>query len=296
MTRLEPPRAASQIIGRCEWRRALVTGASSGIGEAFAHELAAIGVDLVIVGRNVGALEAVADRCRALGVRVDVLAADLSEERGVAEVVASIRDAQPIVDLLVNNAGVGRAGAFIDLSLNDLHETMNVNNAALVRLTHAALPRMVDADRGCVIHVSSTASQVPVSHHSVYAATKAFVTNFGQSLSRELAHTNVTSTTVLAGYTRTNYFERNGMAPDVADCRWASAEQVARQALDAARQQRPLITTGPSHRWLRQVSTRFPGVTRSVVGRTLKQLRTLALDRRMQCVPLISIVESIAWP
>src|SRR5689334_8728015 len=110
------------------WRRALVTGASSGIGEAFADNLAEAGVDLVLVGRNEPALEAVAERARARGVHAEIVSADLSEEDGVAQVEDVIRNAHPMIDLLVNNAGIGRAGRFVDLSPNDILETMRVNN------------------------------------------------------------------------------------------------------------------------------------------------------------------------
>jgi short-subunit dehydrogenase len=270
-----------------------VTGASSGIGEAFAGELAAAGVDLVLVARNLSALEQVARRARLLGVHVEVVCADLSSESGVDRVVAAISDAEPSIDLLVNNAGVGRSGAFVDLSSKDVHDTMRVNNDALVRLTHAALPRMIDADRGSLIHVSSIAARRPAPHHALYVASKAFISNLGLALSEELALTNVTSTTVLVGYTRTNYFERNGMTPEVADCRWASAEQVARQALEAALERRTLISTGPSHRWLRRLSTRFPSLAHSWAGRAVKQLRTVALDRRLQVIPAMAVVEAM---
>jgi short-subunit dehydrogenase len=266
------------------WRRALVTGASSGIGEAFADELAAAGVDLVVVGRDLTALESVASRARALGVHVEVICADLSEERAVVRVMAAMRDAEPMFDLLVNNAGIGRAGPFADLSSVDLHETMRVNNDALVRLTHTALLRMTAANRGWLIHVPSVASRGPVTGHAVYIASKAFITNFGQSMSQELSNTNITSTTVLVGYTRTRYFERNGMSPDVADSKWATAEQVARQALDAAREHRSLITTGPSHRWLRRLATRFPGLADSYAGRKLRQLRALTVGSRTHVI------------
>ncbi|MEO7403375.1 MAG: SDR family NAD(P)-dependent oxidoreductase [Burkholderiales bacterium] len=270
------------VAPQTTWRRALVTGASSGVGEAFADELAALGVDLVIVGRDLTALETVAGRARGRGVHVEIVRADLSDEQGVAKVVASIRSAEPMVDLLVNNAGIGRAGAFVDLSSVDVHETMRVNNDALVRLTHAALLRMKQADRGCLIHVSSAASGGPVAGHALYVATKAFVTNFGQAISQEFAGTIVTSTTVLVGYTRTKYFERNGMAPEIAESKWASASQVARQALDAASERRSLVTTGPSHRWLRRLSTRYPGLVDSFVGRRLRQCRGFVVGDRMR--------------
>ena len=221
-----------------------MTGASSGIGEAFADLLAESGADLVLVGRNTAALEAVADRARRLGVDVTVMSIDLVDDRDVAKVEASIRSAEPMIDLLVNNAGLGQAGPFVSLSAPEVHQTMRVNNDALVRLTHAALPRMIDADRGWLIHISSAASGGPVADHAIYAATKAFVTSFGQSLSAELAGTNIVSTTVLPSYTRTNYFERNGVSPQIPDNQWLSAEQVAAESLDAAAMARRSFTPG----------------------------------------------------
>lgn len=226
------------------------------------------------------ALQDVAIRNRARGVDVDIICADLSEERGVAQVIDAIRNAEPMVDLLVNNAGIGRGGAFIDLSPLHIHETMRVNNDALIRLTHASLPRMVEADHGCVILLSSSAARGPVPNHAVYVASKAFVSNFGQSLSQELADTNVTCTTVLAGLTRTNYFERNAMVLDIAESRWASAEQVAQQALIGARERRTLVYTGSSHRWLLQISNRFPLLANSYVARQLKDLRIRLIERK----------------
>jgi short-subunit dehydrogenase len=258
----------------------LVTGASSGIGEAFVDDLAAAGVDLIIVGRSADALQEVAIRNRERGVDVDIICADLSEEEGVAQVIDAIRNAEPMIDLLVNNAGIGRGGAFVDLSPLHLHETMRVNNDALIRLTHAALPRMVEADHGCVILLSSSAASGPVPNHAVYVASKAFVSNFGQALSQELADTNVTCTTVLTGMTRTNYFERNAMEHDVAESRFASAEQVAQQALRGARECRTLVYTGSSHPWLLQMSNRFPLLTNSYAVRQLKNLRIRLIEQR----------------
>lgn len=264
---------------RGPWRRALVTGASSGIGEAFADLLAESGVDLVLVGRNEVALEAVASRARRWGVDVTTMAVDLADDRGLTDIEAVIRQAEPMVDLLVNNAGLGQAGPFASLSRPQVLDTMRVNNDALIRLTHAALPRMLDADRGWLIHISSANSMGPVADHAVYAATKAFVTSFGQSLAGELAGTRVVTTTVLPSYTRTNYFERNGVAPQIADHQWVSAELVARESLDAALGGQTLIHTGPSPRWLRRLSSRFPAIAGSAIGRQAKQLRTFVAQR-----------------
>ena len=251
-----------------------MTGASSGIGEAFADLLAQSGVDLVLVGRNEEALEAVADRARHRGVDVVVVCADLAVDVDLSRVEALIRDGEPMIDLLVNNAGLGPAGPFVDLPRPDFEATMRVNNNALVGLTHAALSRMLAADRGWLIHISSAACSEPVAGHAVYAATKAFVTSFGQSLSGELAGSNVVSTTVLPSYTRTNYFERNGVTPYVPDHKWVSAATVARESLEAARAGETLVHTGPSPRWLRRLSARFPTLAHGVVGRQAKQLRS----------------------
>ena len=134
-----------------QWQRALVTGASSGIGEALVGHLAAAGVDVVLVGRDRVALERVASGARAMGVDAVVLAADLALDADVARVVSVLRDSQPMIGLLVNNAGLGQYGSFVDLPLAGAVELMRVNNEALVQLTHAALVRMVAAGHGCVI-------------------------------------------------------------------------------------------------------------------------------------------------
>jgi short-subunit dehydrogenase len=192
-------------MGRVEvaglaWSVALVTGASSGIGEACAEVLSSTGVDLIVVGRNAVSLGAVASRARSKGVRVEVLQADLSTEVGLACVAESVRNADPMLDLLVNNAGVGQWGLFADLPLRDAIESLRVNNDALVQLTHAALGPMLHNRSGCIIQISSIAAAGPGPQQAVYAATKAFISSFGQALSAELVGTGVSCTTVLPGY------------------------------------------------------------------------------------------------
>jgi uncharacterized protein len=260
------------------WRRSLITGASSGIGEAFADNLGAAGVDLVLVARDLSALERVATRNRARGVEVVVLCADLSIDSGVDAVVDAIQRADPMIDLLVNSAGIGRGGAFMDLSLAEVVETMRVNNDALVRLTRAALPRMLAVDFGSVIQISSSASGRPVPGHALYCASKALVTNFGQALSYELADSQVNCTTALVGYTRTRHFERNQLTRDVPVGRFASPEQVVTQILDATRRRRRLAFTGASPSWVLWFAARAPGLTDSIGGRMLRRLRGKAIN------------------
>lgn len=263
-----------------QWQRALVTGASSGIGEALVGHLAAAGTDIVLVGRDGDALDRVATRARSMGVDAFVLAADLATDAGVGQVVSAIVESEPMIDLLVNNAGAGQAGSFVDLPLASALEVMRVNNDALVALTHAALLAMVAAGRGCVIQISSTASACPGPGQAVYAASKAFVSSLGQALSTELEGTGVTCTTVLPGYTRTRYFERIGEAPDIPDKYWMTADEVARVALDGARRQLPLVIPGAVNRWAIMMATAFPTSTKGRVVRQIQTARHMAARAR----------------
>lgn len=251
------------------WRRALVTGASSGIGEAFADELASSGVDVILVGRNQDALEEVAGRARSRGVDAHVLCADLSTSTGVSRVESLIGSGRA-VELLVNCAGLGQWGSFADLPLNRAVETIEVNNVALVRLTHAALIRMLENGRGSIIQISSMASMTPGPQQAVYSATKAFVSSFGQALTAELGTTPVTCTTVLPGFTRTNYFTRAGLSPEVPDSRWMTPREVASMSLTAAAQGHPLVIPGTRNRLKIALATPFPSMTK---GRTVARAR-----------------------
>jgi short-subunit dehydrogenase len=261
------------------WRHALVTGASSGIGEGFAEELADDHVDLILVGRDREALERVAARARERGVRADILQADLSGADGVERVAAAIRGCEPAVDLLVNNAGLGQWGWFADLPLAGAVETLRVNNEALVCLSYAAIERMRPAGRGTIVQVSSMAAAAPGPQQAVYAASKAFVSSFGQALSMELASTPITCTTVLPGFTRSNYFARVGLDVNLPDNRWMTARELARLTLDAARQGRPLVIPGTRNRMKIFVATPFPSLAYGRAKRGTRQ--AMATVRRL---------------
>ena len=253
-----------------------MTGASSGIGEALVGHLAAAGVDVVLVGRDRAELDRVAAGAQSMGVDAQVLAADLALDADVARVVSVLRESEPAIGLLINNAGIGQYGSFVDLPIASAVDVMRVNNDALVQLTHAALSRMVPAGDGCVVLMSSTASASPGPEQAVYAATKAFVSSFGQALSCELEGTGVTCTTVLPGYTRTRYFERVGHDPDVPEKYWMSAEEVARVTFDAARRQLPLAIPGAVNRRAMMMATPFPSLTIGRVVRRINEIRHVA--------------------
>jgi short-subunit dehydrogenase len=230
------------------WTTALVTGASSGIGAALARRLAAEGTDLVLVARDRGRLDALAAELAtpaAGGVRAEVLVADLADPGQLGEVEKRVADAARPVDLVVNNAGFGTYGDFVGLDVDGEEREIAVNVLAVVRLTHAALGAMLPRGRGAVINVSSVAGLQATPGNATYGASKAFVATFGEAVAGELAGTGVTLTTVLPGFTRTEFHERAGIGGrKVPGPAWMSARDVAAETLDAARAGRPWLVPG----------------------------------------------------
>lgn len=228
---------------------ALVTGASSGIGEQFALALAARGADLVLVARRAERLEALAERIRAgHGRTVTVLAADLARPGAGAGLAARVAAAGLQVDTLVNNAGFATHGAFVEAKADRVGDELALNVTALVELTHALLPGMVARRRGTVVNLASTAAFQPVPWMAVYGATKAFVLSFSEALSHEVRGSGVTVLALCPGATRTEFFDVAGEAASVG--RMQTPEQVVGTALRAldARRPRPSVVSGALNR------------------------------------------------
>src|SRR5262245_1105935 len=155
------------------FRSALVTGASSGIGEAMVRRLAADGVSTVVVARRDARLRSLAGELDG----VDVLAGDLADADAVAEVSRRVADEDRPIDLLVNNAGFGTSGLVAELDADRLADEIRVNVLALTLVTKAALPSMIERRRGWILNVGSVAGFQAVPRLAVYAATKAYVTS-----------------------------------------------------------------------------------------------------------------------
>jgi len=186
---------------------ALVTGASMGLGEAFASELAAKGANLVLVARSEDKLNRLAETLRTEAkVEVTVLPADLSSAEAVERLIADVKGRDIRIELLINNAGLGMFENFLDTSFAKQVEQVEVNVRALVSLTHAFAPGMVAAHRGGVINLASTAAFQPLAGATVYAASKAFVLFFSEGLALELERTGVKVTAACPGPVATQFF------------------------------------------------------------------------------------------
>lgn len=220
---------------------ALVTGASSGIGDALARALHRRGHDLVLVARDEARLQALAGE---LG-DAEVLAADLTDDAALARVEERARS----VDVLVNNAGFGTSGRFAELPVGAEDGQVRLNVLAVVRLTAAALPGMVARGRGGVLNVGSVAGFLPSAGTATYAATKAFVLSWSEALHTETRGTGVTVTCLAPGFTRTEFQSRAEYdASKVPGFLWQSAEEVARAGLDGLEGDKALVVPGALNR------------------------------------------------
>jgi short-subunit dehydrogenase len=248
-------------------RRALVTGASAGIGEAFARALAAQHYDLVLVARRRDRLDALAkELSEQHHVTAAVRVADLAEDAELGELALSIASESP--DLLVNNAGFGTVGAFAELDPERELEQIRLNVVALVRLTRAALPGMLARGRGGIVNVSSLAGESAGPFNATYAATKAYVTSFSESLHEEVRGSGVVVQALLPGFTRTEFQEVAGVDPGIVPAfAWMSPERVVAASLAAFSRGDAICIPGLGNRLLGGVTGLAPrGVARRVLG------------------------------
>ena len=192
---------------------ALVTGASSGLGEGFARRLAGRGHELVLVARRTDRLERLAEELRPLSDKpVEVLGADLETSAGRNRVIARLTGTGPW--LLVNNAGFGTRGHFAEQDAKREAGEVLVNALALQQLMRAALPGCVETREGGVLNVASTAAFQPIPHMATYAATKAFVLHLTEAVATELRGTGVRVMALCPGPTRTEFGDVAGVEGD----------------------------------------------------------------------------------
>ena len=210
---------------------ALVTGATSGIGLSFAHQLAERGHDVILVARDRVRLENVSDELRAkYDVSTEILVADLSDRAETGKVAERLADQARPVDLLVNNAGYALRKRFLDNDVSEEESVFDVLGRAVLVLSHAAAVAMRQRGHGAIVNVSSVAGYIT---SGPYSAVKSFVTTFTEGLSAELAGSGVTATALLPGFTRTEFHQRAKINMSrMPRFMWLDADRLVRDCLD----------------------------------------------------------------
>lgn len=245
--------------------RALVTGASSGIGAAFARALAERGADLVLVARRSDRLTALAaDLHRTFGVEAMVVTLDLGVTGAADTLKEQVGDGQPI-DMVVNCAGFGTYGPFVSEDTHRLRDEIHINIGAVVDITHAFLPSMIGRGRGAIVNVASLFAYQPAPNMAVYGAAKAFVLNFTEALWHETRRTGVKVIAVAPGPTRTEFFDAiQGMKPPQSV--FQSPEQVVSATMRALDQRHspPSIPSGGLANGLSRITRLVP--RRTAIG------------------------------
>lgn len=250
-----------------EW--AVITGASSGIGEAFASQLAGRGYRVLLVARRREELERVAARITGRGGEAQILAADLGTSEGVKAVARTV-DALGPLGVLVNNAGFGGYGEFLAQPLERDQAQVALNIGAVVGLTKLLLPRMLARGRGQIINVASVLSFMPVPYFATYAGTKAFVLQFTEALGEELRGSGVRALAVCPGTVRTEFMGVSGMKEMRRRLPLLDPEDVARVSLDAAAGKRVVRVVGLAWNllvFLARITPRF--LMRRIMGAVL---------------------------
>jgi len=211
---------------------ALVTGASRGLGMAFARELAERHQNLILVGRSVESLSAFASELRkATPITVVALSIDLATPGAGQKLAQALSDSHLQINLLVNNAGFGLRGEFRNLDVSRQIEMLRLNNEAIAELTYSLLPSLLEQRHKGIINVSSTAGFQPIPYAAMYSATKAFLTSFSLALEQELRSYDVTVVTVCPGRLRPN---ENASSAQPAKGRWAGVSQTHEEVVHDA--------------------------------------------------------------
>ena len=254
---------------------ALITGASSGIGRAFAHLFARDGYRVVLTARHATTLEALrSELVTTYGAEAHAISVDLATEGGADLLHAQLLHDRLVVDVLVNNAGFGMQGQFVELPIDRQLQMMTLNMTSLVALTRLLTPAMVQRRHGGVINVASTAGFQPGPLMAVYYATKAFVVSFTEAVSDELKHTGVVVTCLAPGPTSTGFATEAGVthAP-LFQGEVMTADEVARIGYDGWKHGKSLVIAGARNR-RRYLLTKF--LPRSVVRRAVKAMNSNA--------------------
>lgn len=247
---------------------ALITGSTAGLGAAFARRLAADGHDLVLVARDTKRLREQATELHDRhGIEAEVLAADLSTDAGIDAVADRLGSRRSPVDLLINNAGFGNKGRFLDVPMADELTMLKVHCEAVLRLTSAAVEAMRERGRGGVVNVASVAAFVP---RGTYGASKAWVVQFTQGVAKDLAGSGVRLMALAPGFVRTEFHARAGMGTDnIPGWMWLDADKVVAAALADLSRGKSLSIPDPRYKTLMGAAKLVPrGLLGGITSRT----------------------------
>lgn len=260
-------------------KTALVTGASAGIGQAFAELLAARGYAVVLTARRRDRLEALAKTLRDQhGVKTHILVDDLADPAAPARIADALAAQSLRIDVLVNNAGYGVPGGYVKSPWADHQRFIQVMTTAVCELTHRLMPGMLERGWGRIINIASVAGLVPSpAGHTMYGASKAFLVRFSESLNAEGQGRGVHVTALCPGFTYTEFHDVLGTRQQmkgVPKLMWLDANDVAREGYDAVMRGDPVFINGGIYRFLVWVAAAMPkGVTRWVTGRAGRSYR-----------------------
>ncbi|WP_374947721.1 SDR family NAD(P)-dependent oxidoreductase [Agreia sp.] len=238
---------------------ALITGASSGIGAEFARAFANRGADVVLVARATDALDAIATNIRTrTGVTVHVVSVDLSLDHSGRRLRESVDALGVQVDTLVNCAGAGLTKPFAESTEEEILRQLRLNVDAVVDISRAFLPSLIQSGRGALINVGSLTGYMPVPGMAVYAAAKAFTVRFTEAIAHELRQTKLTVMAISPGPTRTGFYSTSGT--DVGGVRFQTPEQVVDTALRAVDRRKPPVSviSGGMNRWTSRIVALLP--------------------------------------
>ena len=265
--------------GSIPQRRALVTGASSGIGMAFARVLAQHGYHLVLTARRVDRLDALAGDLRSQ-YRIDaqVLGEDLADAGACARIAAALAERSMHIDLLVNNAGFGVPGSYASTTWPQQQQFLQVLVTAVAEMSHRLLPAMIDRRWGRIINVASVAGMLPaVAGHTLYAASKAFVIKFSESLALETVRYGIHVTAACPGFTLSEFHDVTGTREQVSKMpkfMWLDADFVARASYDAVMAGTAVFVPGRVYRTMTTLARVLPqSVVWGVMNRNAKRFR-----------------------
>ena len=260
-------------------KTALVTGASSGIGKAFAELLAQKGYAVVLTARRGDRLEALAaELTRKFGVPAHSLVADLAQPGAPTQMVAELASRGLVIDFLVNNAGYGVPGSYVNVAWSDHERFMQVMVTASLDLTYRLLPGMIERGWGRIINVASVAGMVPApAGHTLYGASKAFLIRLSEALAAENLPKGVNVTALCPGFTWSEFHDVTGTRDkmnSVPSILWLKADDVAREGYDAVMKGQSVVVNGAIYRFLVWLNGAMPrSISRWVSGRAGRQYR-----------------------